>query len=83
MESRFAIEEEQVVEIAAVEVTDEYGVELWQHQHRVQYTPQQAIALGQRLIEQGMLMRIAIEEDTGRERFAHGFDVDQVWGPRQ
>lgn len=78
-ESRFAIEEEQVVELAVVEVTDGYGVELWQHQHRVQYTPQQAIELGQSLIAKGTVMRVALEEDTARERFEHGFDVE---GPR-
>ena len=45
-----AIQDQITVELASVEVDDEYQIELRQHRRRVAYTPRQARDLGLELL---------------------------------
>lgn len=71
------------VQVAVVEVSDDYEVVLRQLRRRVKYSPAEAIALANDLVRAAEGARLALEEDRqawsdAGHTLAHGFDVAPV-----
>ncbi|PRI11904.1 hypothetical protein [Leucobacter massiliensis] len=63
-----AIREHITVDIATVDINDEYRVELRQRRKRQDYSPAQARALAAELIYQALAAENAIDEDMHERR---------------
>lgn len=88
------LERQSIERVAIVDIGDGGGVELQQRRRRVEYTPDEAIELGQKLIDLGMQTQLDVVSDQNEReseawqvagevlptatRPAHGFDVAPV-----
>lgn len=72
-----AIQERITVELATVEVDDEYRIELWQEKRRMRYTSEQARDLAIELIDAAERGDALISEDMAERglRLTHGLIV--------
>lgn len=71
---------EVYVDVAAVSVSDAYGVELRQEKRLVEYSPSEAIDLANALVRAADAAKAAAAEDEARwaDAPSHGFDVAPV-----